>query len=51
MKNASDILDYWFEKRIVSNATRISYGQAMKQYSSFIGKRITELNDEAAKEE
>ena len=51
MKTDEDILDYWFEKRNLSNATRDIYTLAMKTYSSAIGKTITELHDEADDEE
>ena len=51
MNRDVNILDYWFEKRNLSPATRELYTYAITQYSNVIGKTITELHDEADDEE
>jgi hypothetical protein len=51
MQTEKDILEYWFEKRNLSNATRELYKGALRQYSQLIGKTIIELLDEADDEE
>jgi hypothetical protein len=51
MRTDSDILDYWFEKRNLSEATREVYTKSMNQYCFTTGKTISELNDEADVEE
>jgi integrase len=51
MRTDSDILDYWFEKRNLSEATREVYTKSMKHYCFSIGKSISELHDEADDEE
>jgi hypothetical protein len=39
MQTEKDILEYWFEKRNLSNATRELYKGALRQYSQLIGKQ------------
>ncbi len=51
MQTKEDILDYWFEKRNLSTSTRDIYGRALQLYSEITGKTITELYEEADKEE
>jgi len=51
MGTDSDILDYWFEKRNLSEATREVYTKSMKHYCFSTGKSISELHDEADDEE
>jgi integrase len=51
MNRDANILNYWFEKRNLSPATRELYTYAITQYSNVIGKTITELHDEADDEE
>jgi hypothetical protein len=51
MRTDSDILDYWFEKRNLSEATREVYTKSMKHYCFSTGKSISELHDEADDEE
>jgi hypothetical protein len=51
MQTEEDILDYWFEKRNLSTSTRDIYSRALQLYSEAIGKTITELYEEADKEE
>ena len=51
MQTEKDILEYWFEKRNLSNATRELYKWALRQYSQLIGKTIIELLDETDDEE
>jgi integrase len=51
MQTKEDILDYWFEKRNLSTSTRDIYGRALQLYSKITGKTITELYEEADKEE
>ena len=51
MKSDKDILNYWFEKNDLSDASRELYTIAMNQYSKINKKTIGELYDEADKEE
>ena len=51
MKSDRDILDYWFEKNDLSDASRELYTIAMDQYSKINNKTIGELYEEADKEE
>ena len=51
MQTDADILDYWFEKRNLSQATREVYTKAIKHYCFITGKTIKELHDEADDEE
>jgi len=49
--NSEDLLDYWFEKNNLSKNTQHIYIQALNQYSKLINKTISELYEEADKEE
>jgi hypothetical protein len=46
MRTDSEILDYWFEKRNLSEATREVYTKVMKHYCFITGKNIIKLHDE-----
>lgn len=51
MKSDNDILNYWFEKNDLSDASRELYTIAMNQYSKINKKTIEELYEEADNEE